>query len=140
MNSNVKQVGEQVSRLTERNRQREMTETSNVERMLEMMLTMRQDEQRREEKREQEERDKEARREERQLELLAQLKEAQPAVPQQVTINQHKLPLMTKEDDLEIFVRQLEVALRTERIEQGKWKQSLLSQLTLEAKERVWTC
>ena len=44
---------------------------------------------------------------------------------------------MTKEDDLEIFVRQLEVALRTARIEQGKWKQSLLSQLTLEAKERV---
>ena len=52
LNSNEKQVGEQVSRLTERNRQSEMTETSNVERMLEMMLTMRQDEQRREEKRE----------------------------------------------------------------------------------------
>ena len=88
---------------------------------------MRQDEQHREEKREREERDREAKREERQLELLAQLKEAQPSVLQQFTINQHKLPLMTKEDDLEIFVRQLEVALRTARIEQGKWKQSLLS-------------
>ena len=69
--------------------------------------------------------------------MLTQLKEAQPAVPQQVTISQHKLPLITKEDDVEIFVRQLEVALRTAKIPQEKWKQSLLSQLTLEAKERV---
>ena len=44
---------------------------------------------------------------------------------------------MTKDDDLEVFVRQLEVALRTARIDQDKWKQSLLSQLTLGAKETV---
>ena len=90
-----------------------------------------------EEKRIRDERERESRREERQLELLAQLKEAQPVVPQQVHINQHKLPLMTDKDDMKVFLRQLEIALRTAHIPQDKWKQHLLSQLTLEAKERV---
>ena len=58
-------------------------------------------------------------------------------VPQQVHINQHKLPLMTDKDDVEVFLRQLEIALQTAHIPQDKWKQHLLSQLTLEAKELV---
>ena len=58
-------------------------------------------------------------------------------VPQQVHINQHKLPLMTDKDDVEVLLRQLEIALRTAHIPQDKWKQHLLSQLTLEANERV---
>ena len=41
---------------------------------------------------------------------------------------------MNKDDDVEIFVRQLEVALRMAKIPQDRWKQSLLSQLTLDAK------
>ena len=44
---------------------------------------------------------------------------------------------MTKDNDIDIFVRQLEVDLRTARVPQEKWKQSLLSQLTLDAKEKV---
>ena len=47
-----------------------------------------------------EERDREAR----QAELLTQLKQAQPAVPQQVTIQQQKLPQMREKDDIELFV------------------------------------
>ena len=65
------------------------------------------------------------------------MRDVQPAVPQQVTINQHKLPLVTKDDDLDVFVGELEVALRTARIDHDKWKQSLLSQLTLGAKETI---
>ena len=86
---------------------------------------------------EREEWEREERWEERQIRLLTQLKEAQPAVPQQVHINQHKLPLMTDKDDVEVFLRQLEIGLRTSRIPQDKWKQYLLSQLTLDAKEMV---
>ena len=94
LGNQAKQVGIQFNRLAERNRQREMTETSNMERMLEMKLTLCQDKQRREDKRE-EERQREKRkarereermeerklrderdREERQQQLIRQLKEA----------------------------------------------------------------
>ena len=44
---------------------------------------------------------------------------------------------MTEKDDVEVFLRQLEIVLRISRIPQDKWKQHLLSQLTLDAKERV---
>ena len=50
------------------------------------------------------------------MQLLQQLKEAQPVVPQQVHINQHKLSQMMDKDDLEVFIRQLEIALRTANI------------------------
>ena len=95
------------------------------------------EEHKRKERREKEDREREERREQRQMQLLTQLKEAQTAVPQQVTINQHKLHLMTKDDDIDIFVRQLEVALSTATVPQEKWKQSLLSQLTLDVNEKV---
>ena len=153
LNSRLMEVGQQYTMLTAQNRKTENTvqrsEMSSMDKMLEMFLQMKQDDPRmrqedkiREERREQEQseekdREREQKREERQIQLLTQLKEAQPTIPQQVTINQHKLPMMTKDDDVEIFVRQLEVALRTARVPQDKWKQSLLSQLTLEAKERV---
>ena len=38
---------------------------------------------------------------------------------------------------MEVFIRQLEIALRTANIPQDKWKQHLLSQLTLQTKEQV---
>ena len=93
-----------------------------MEMMLQMMLTMCQEDQRvrQEEKREEREREaireerrvnEEHNREERQLQLIAQLKEAQPAVPQQVTMQNHKLPQMNEKNDLEVFVNQLEAGL-----------------------------
>ena len=163
LGSHLTPIGQQYMMLTGQAKQRktmaQKADQTSVEKMMELFLQMRQDdqnresnreqdrldreerrlreEQQREEKWEREEREREVRREERQLQLLNQLKEAQLAVPQQVHINQHKLPLMTEKDDIEIFLRQLEIALRTSKISQDKWKQHLLSQLTLEAKQRV---
>ena len=92
------------------------SEKSSLEKLIEMMVTMRMEDQRwemeREERREREmidQIDREEQREERRLEreerrkredlelqakLITMLKEAQPAVPQRVTINSHKVPLM----------------------------------------------
>ena len=90
-----------------------------MEKIMEMFLQMKQEEQNREARREQdrveredmrireeqeredrqerEERERKEKTEERQIQLLTQLKEAQHAVPQLVvTISQHKLPLMAK--------------------------------------------
>ena len=112
-------------------------EKVSVDKLLELIMQMRQEDKIREEQREKERLDREDRREERQACLLKQLKEAPPAVPQTVYVNQHKLPTMTDKDDVEIFLRQLEIALRTSKIPVDKWKQHLLSQLTLQAKEQV---
>ena len=112
-------------------------EKSIVDKLLELIMQMRQEDKIREEQRDKERLDREERREERQASLLKQLKEAPPAVPQTVYVNQHKLPTMTDKDDVEIFLRQLEIALRTSKIPVDKWKQHLLSQLTLQAKEQV---
>ena len=58
-------------------------------------------------------------------------------VPQQIHIIQHKLPTMTDKDDVKVFLRQLDIAIRTAHIPQDKWKQHLLSQLTLQVKQQV---
>ena len=65
------------------------------------------------ERREEEERAREQRREQRQQQLLLQLRESQPAVPQNVTVTQTKLPLMKQMDELEPFLIQLEIALKS---------------------------
>ena len=44
---------------------------------------------------------------------------------------------MTDKDDIEVFLRQLEIALRTSLIPRDERKRHLLSQLTLTAKEKV---
>ena len=76
-------------------------------------------------------------REERQQQLIRQLKEAQAAVPQQITIQHHKLPKMNEKDDLELFIQQVEAALVSSDIPRDKWTNYLHSQLTLEAKQKV---
>ena len=151
----------------------EMTQPSNMEKLMEMMIQMRaedrKDAQLREQKREEEEerrrvredkrdreerqreierserevrkerqdKDRELQREERQAELLAQLKEAQPVVPQQITIQKEELPRMKDKDDLELFITQLEAALVASELPKNKWKRYIHSQLTLEAKQKV---
>jgi len=123
-----------------------------MENMMQMFLQMRQEDKIREDKREEqrlerelekeekrlrEEREREERREERQTRLIQQLRESQPVVPQTIHVNQHKLPKMMDTDDVDIFLRQFEVSLRTANIPENKWKENLLSQLTLRAKEQV---
>ena len=97
---------------------------SSLDKLMELMVTMRmEDEKKRQDdeikyerdrrereekaerqKEEQREREERQRREER---LLTTLKDVQPAVPQHVTIQTHKLPEM-KEGDVEIFVQMFE--------------------------------
>ena len=56
---------------------------------------------------------REQEREERHNQLLKQLKESQPAVPQTVNITQTKLLLMKETDDIESFIRQLKIAFKS---------------------------
>ena len=138
-------------------------EKSGVDKIMELFMQMRQDDKEREDRRlkdiqereerreierlerevrrkkedrdrDREEREREERREERQARLIQQLKEAQPAIPQTIQINQHKLPVMTDKDDVENFIGQLEIALRTGNVPRDNWKQHLLSQLTVSVK------
>ena len=126
---------------------------------MEMMLTMRMEDQKRErdredrlerEKREQIEREEQ--REERRIEreetrkrkekeqqaqLITTLKEAQPAVPQRITINNHKVPQMKEGDNLESFIYQLEAALLSLKIPRDEWRPYIHSQITIEAKDKV---
>ena len=60
--------------------------------------------------------------------VVTTLKEAQPGIPQRVTINSHKLPHMTVGDDLESFVNQLEAALVAMITPRDEWKQYMHSQ------------
>ena len=90
LNSHI-QVGHQVNRLSEQARETTMaqkSEQSSIERMMDMFLQMRQEEQtrdnrreqdilEREERKEREEREREVRREDSHVQLIAQLKEAQ---------------------------------------------------------------
>ena len=163
------QVGLQFAKIAEQNSQLIMareTEQSAMDKLMEMMLTMRMEEQKREdrwerereqerredrlreekrrEREEQKEEEREERRraekreqEDRQATLLAQLKEAQPAVPQNITIQKEELPKMKERDDIELYVDQLEEALVASTIPERKWKTYLHSQLTLKTKQKV---
>ena len=126
-------------------------EKSNMDKMMEMFMRMREDDRKereeerkereaerldrqeelrlRKEKRQRDEAEREDRREERRL-LMVELREAQPVVPQTVQIMQHKLPTMTESDDVEEFIRQLEVALKSSNFPRDKWKHYLLTQMT----------
>ena len=140
-------------------------ENSQMEVMMEMFIKMReedkrreedrreeraerkrQDERREEERRKEEDRREEERverrreedrREERQQQLMLQLRESKPAVPQTVQITQNKLPTMTESDDLEAFVTQLEIAMKSVGLPRTKWKHHMLTQLTVAAKEPI---
>ena len=91
------------------------------------------------ERREQIERDDKRWREDReqQAKLLVTLKEAQPAVPQKVTINSNRLPVMKDHDDIEIFIPQFEAALISMKVPRDEWKGYIHSQVTAEPKEKV---
>ena len=75
------------------------------------------------------------RREER---LLQTLKEAQPTIPQQVTINHTKLPDMRETDDVEMFVTMFESALLSNGIPVAQWKNKLHAHLTMKAKLKFY--
>ena len=69
--------------------------------------------------------------------LLTTLREAQPAVPQTVTIHNQKLPEMKDTDDTELFIAMFEAALRSNTVPHGQWKNKLHAHLSLKAKTKV---
>jgi len=69
--------------------------------------------------------------------VITTLREAQPAVPQRITINNHKLSPMKETDNLESLVLQLEATLVSLKITRDDWKQYIHSQVAVGAKETI---
>ena len=59
--------------------------------------------------------------EQREERLLLALKEAQPVVPQTVTIVNQKLPEMKEGEEIEVFVSMFEAALRASNVPEQQW-------------------
>ena len=149
------QLTEQVGRLAKTTRKEKMAregEKGELVQIMEMMMQMRAEdkkaEQRKEESRIREMREQEDRRVEREVKredereareqrLLTTLREAQPAVPQTVTIQSHKLPEMKDSDDAELFMSLFEAALLSNNIPEDQWKNKLHSQLSMKAKLKI---
>ena len=71
---------------------------------------------------------------EREIKMLATLKAAQPAVPQTVHLDSTKLPVMSKGEDLELFIELFESALTAGGVPEGKWVPKLHAALDTETK------
>ena len=67
------------------------------------------------------------------------LKAAQPAVPQTVTILNHKLPEMKETEETDMFVAMFEAALRANNIPEDQWTAKLHSHLSPKAKLKIQT-
>ena len=155
-------VTQQFERLSQVNTELTMareSEKSSVEKLMEMMLSMKMDEQKRDDERRREERqrDEDRKREEREREdrrererreekeerlareerLITTLKAAQPAIPQKVTINSNRLPAMKEGEDIEVFLPQLRAALVSLNIPVDDWKGYIYSQVTTTAKDHI---
>jgi len=75
--------------------------------------------------------------ERREKRMLLAIKEAQPAVPQTVRIENVKVPKMTKNEDAEIFIKLFEAALNDNGIREDKWKEKLHAALDTTSKLKV---
>ena len=112
-------------------------EVEREERAIEREEERRREEDRREERRiEREERDKQVAAE-REVQLLATLKAAQPAVPQTVHLDSIKLPVMSKGEDIELFLELFESVLVAGGIPEDKWVPKLHSSIDTETKLTV---
>ena len=94
----------------------------------------REEESRREERRIQREQGFRREAEEREAKLLLALKEAQPAVPQTIHLDNTKLPTMTKGEEIEPFIELLESALTVGRVPADKCLTKLHAALDTETK------
>ena len=125
----VEEVKTQFSRMA-----KEQGEKGLMEKMMEMLITSRLEDQRLEHAR----REKEARRREEDLErqekLICAIQEGHAAVPQTVHLDTTKLPSMVPGEDIEIFIDLFETALRVGRVTEDKWVAKLHSALDTETK------
>ena len=69
--------------------------------------------------------------------LLTALREAQPVVPQTITIQNHKLSEMKEGDDAELFVTMFEAALRSNNVPHAQWKNKLHAHVSLKSEARI---
>ena len=74
---------------------------------------------------------------EREIQLLATLKAAQPTIPQTVHLDSTKLPVMTKGEDLELFLELFESALTAGGVPEAKWVPKLHASLDTETKQAI---
>ena len=119
-------------------------DTSMVE-VMQMMLKLQSDNREadlrrdREREIERQTRDDQLRREAEQREerLLLALKEAQPIVPQTVTIVNQKLPEMKEGEEIEVFVSMFEAALRASNVPEQQWFAKLHAHLNPNTKLRI---
>ena len=88
----------------------------------------------REERREARERKFKEEAAEREANLIRTLKEAQPAIPQTVHLDNTRLPSMVKGEDLELFIELFESALTAGAVPENKWVAKLHAALDSDSK------
>ena len=74
---------------------------------------------------------------EREVQLIATLKAAQPVVPQTVYLENTKLPVMSKGEEVEIFLELFESALLAGNVPEDKWVQKLHAALDTATKMTI---
>ena len=109
------------------------SETSFADIMRQMLDMQNSSEERAREREDREKRD----RDDREERLLLALKNAQPVVPQMVHIQNIKLPRMTENEDVEVFIELFEAALIDNDIDHDKWKGKLHTALDTASKLKV---
>ena len=138
--TSVEEVKTQFSRMA-----KDQEEKGMMEKMLEMLITSRAEDQRLERQRrdeqariEQQRREDEAARRaedlERQERWIKAIQDGQAAVPQTVHLDTTKLPSMVQGEDIEIFIDLFETALRVGKMPEDKWVAKLHSALDTETK------
>ena len=69
--------------------------------------------------------------------MILALREAQPAVPQTVLIENNKLPKMTVGEDVEVFIDLFEAAMEDNNVPPAKWRAKLHAALDSEMKMKI---
>ena len=129
-----KRLTEQADRENERRRQEDEREDKRLQEIRDREEDRRREENIREERRiEREERERQVAAE-REVQLIATLKAAQPAVPQTVHLESTKLPVMTKGEDVQVFLELFESALVAGGVPEAKWLPKLHASLDTETK------
>ena len=118
-----KRLREQADREDDRRRQEEEREERRLQNIRD-----------RDEERRRQDDIREERAAEREVQLLATLKAAQPAVPQTVHLDTTKLPTMAKGEDIELFLELFELALTAGGVPPEKWVPKLHASLDTETK------
>ena len=129
-----KRLREQADREDERRKQEEEREEKRLQNRKDREEERRREDNIREERRiEREAKEREVAAE-REVQLIATLKAAQPVVPQTIHLDNTKLPVMEKGEDVQLFLELFESALTAGRVPVDKWLPKLHASLNTETK------